>query len=81
MTLSEADMKILLIVLRFVVVGFALLVGGRVLYRNRDRLKREWRTSGRLKSLGNLSARLSPRGILGSVGPFRNLTGQPARPR
>jgi hypothetical protein len=72
-------MKGLLVFLRVVVVGFAVLAGGRALYRNRDKLKGSWRNSGGLKSLKSYANRLSLGKLLGSAGSIKNLVGQVAR--
>ncbi len=58
------------------VIGFALLVGGRVLYDNRDRLKRSWRDIRKVEGLKDLTGDLSVGKILSSVGQIRNLANQ-----
>ena len=72
-------MKGLLAFLRVAVVGFALLAGGRALYRNRDKVKGNWKAIGGSEVLKGYAGRLSVGRLLGSAGSLKNLVGQVAR--
>jgi hypothetical protein len=72
-------MRGLLAVLKVVVVGFALLAGGRALYRNRDKVKGDWKKLGGFGGAKDLTGRLSASKLLGSVGSLKNLAGQFSR--
>jgi hypothetical protein len=75
----EADMKALLGILKFAVIGFALLAGGRTLYRNRNRLGGDWMRFSGVKGQRGIGRRLSVSNLLRSAGPVRNLAGQFSR--
>ena len=72
-------MKGSLNLLKAVMVGFALLAGGRVLYENRDRIKRSWKNLGDLEGVQDLGSNLSVGKILGSVGQIRDIVNQFSR--
>ena len=72
-------MKGLLVFLRVAVVGFAVLAGGRALYRNRDKLKGDWRRVGGVEGLKSLPSKVTARNLLGSIGSIRNLATQYGR--
>jgi hypothetical protein len=72
-------MKGLLVFLRVAVIGFAVLAGGRALYRNRDKLKGSWKSAGGVETLKNYTNRLTVGRLLGSAGSLKNLAGQLAR--
>jgi hypothetical protein len=69
-------MKELLAFLRVAVVGFAVLAGGRALYRNRDKLKRDWTSFGGFEGVKGLTDNLNVGKLLGSAGSFKNLASQ-----
>jgi hypothetical protein len=75
----EAGMKVLLVILKFAVIGFALLAGGRTLYRNRERLRGDWKRFSGVKGLKGIGRRLSVGNLLRSAGPVRSLAGQFSR--
>jgi hypothetical protein len=77
--LMEAEMKGLLVFLRVAVVGFALLAGGRALYRNRDKLKGTMKAVGSGEALKSYADGFSVAKLLGSVGSVKNLVGQLGR--
>lgn len=65
------------------VVGFAVVEGGRALYRNRDKIKREceqlWDEWERIRGAGSIKdfvGDLSIGNILSSVNSVRGLVGQ-----
>ncbi len=72
-------MKGLLVFLRVAVIGFAVLAGGRALYRNRDKFRGSWKSVGGVAALKGYTDRLTVGRLLGSAGSLKNLTGQLAR--
>jgi len=62
--------------LRAAVVGFALIVGGRALYENRDLLRRSWKSLGGLEWLKDSEGNLSVGKVLGSVSQIREIANQ-----
>ena len=69
-------MKWFLVFLRVAVVGIALLAGGRALYHNRDKLKRDWRTRVGSEGLRSLIGKLSMSRLRGHAGSFKALAGR-----
>jgi hypothetical protein len=72
-------MKGFLGLLRLAVVGFALVAGGRALYRNKDKLKGNWKAVGGVGGLKGYTDKLSVGKLLQSVGPLKNLVSQVTR--
>ena len=69
-------MKDSLAYLRAAAVGFALFAGGMALYRNRDRLKKNWKRVSSVENLKDLSGDLSVGKLVSSVGSIRELANQ-----
>lgn len=65
--------------LRVAVVGFAVIVGGKALYQERDRLMTGWRDLVDGEKLKDLTEDLSVAKLLGLVGSLREYAGQFAR--
>jgi hypothetical protein len=72
-------MKGLMVFLRVAVIGFALLAGGRALYRNRDKLKGGWKAIRGGEVLKGYADKLTVGRLLGSAGSLKNLVGQATR--
>lgn len=65
--------------LRAAVVGFAVVEGGRALYRHRDKLKTECKRLLDAEGLKGLTSDLSLGKILNSVNSLRNVANQLGR--
>ena len=67
-------MKVLNI-LKFVIVGVAVVAGARALYRQKDKVKEGWKTV-KETDLKGYASKLSVGKVLDSVGSLRNLAGR-----
>jgi len=62
-------------ILKFVIVGVAVVAGARALYRQKDKVKEGWKTV-KETDLKGYASKLSVGKVLDSVGSLRNLAGR-----
>jgi len=69
-------MKGMLGLLKMATIVFALVAGGRALYRHKDKLIETWKTVGGVEGIKGYADKLSVSKLLESVGPLKGLVGQ-----
>jgi hypothetical protein len=69
-------MKGMLGVLKFATIAFALVAGGRALYRHKDKVMETWNALGGVEGIKGYADKLSVSKLLEAVGPLKGLVSQ-----
>jgi hypothetical protein len=73
---KEAGMKGMLGLLKVAMIGFALVAGGRALWKNKDKVMKTWNTLGGVEGIKGYADKLSVSKLIETIGPLKGLVSQ-----